>query len=194
MRPPPKTRAWLRWGTRPGSSRTAQYTQEGLSHPGTAIVPALIATPQLTGLPATASASENKPWGRNTALCPGFAGWLLRGETKREEQLTLSKEYALPNESRPRSYAGVAPIPRQASTPLKASDGDRQPPRKETPVGNFALMPARQLAPAPGRRRRKDCRLSRCSPACVYMQSRAQPEVLREGCNNRRASHQLCPA
>lgn len=171
MRSPPQNRAWLCWGTCPGSSRTAQHMQEGLGHPGTATVPELIATPRLIGLPATASTSENKPWGRNTALCPGFAAQLLRGETKREAQLTLSKEYALPNESRPRSYVGVAPIPRQASMPLKASDGDRQPLRKETPVGNFALMLARQQAPAPGRRRRKDCRLSRCSPACAYLQS-----------------------
>lgn len=81
-------------------------------------------------LPATASASENKPWARNTALCPGFAAWLLCGEMEGEAQLSLSKEYALPNESRARSYVGVAPIPRQASTPLKGSDGDRQPPRK----------------------------------------------------------------
>lgn len=32
----------------------------------------------------------------------------------------------------------------------------------------FALMPVRQPAPAPGRRRRKDCRRSSRSPACVY--------------------------
>lgn len=133
-----------------------------------AAVPALITAPRHPGLPARASAGENKPRGRNPALRPGFAARLLRGQTKREAQLSLSEAYALPNESRPSSYAGVAPIPRQASTPPRANAGARQPPRKETRVGNFALMPARQPAPAPGRRRRKDCRRSPCSPACAY--------------------------
>lgn len=150
-----------------GPSEQPSARGKGLAIQGTAAVPALITAPRRPGLPARASAGENKPWGRNPAPRPGFAARLLRGKTKREAQLTLSEAYALPNESRPRSYAGVAPIPRQASTPPRANAGARQPPRKETRVGNFALMPARQPAPAPGRRR-KDCRRSPRNPACAY--------------------------
>lgn len=117
---------------------------------GIAAVPASITAPRHPGLPARASAGENKPRGRNPALRPGFAARLLRGETKREAQLTLSEAYALPNESRPRSYAGVAPIPRQAPTPPRANAGARQPPRKETRVGNFCFDAGSSASPSTG--------------------------------------------
>lgn len=165
---PPQTAERLQRGTHPGVQQNSPaHAGKGSAIHGIAAVPALITAPRHPGLLARASAGENKPWGRNPALRPGLAARLLRGKTKREAQLTLSEAYALPNESRPRSYAGVAPIPRQASTPPRANTGARQPPRKETGVGNFPLMLAGQPAPAPGRRT-KDCRRSPRSPACAY--------------------------
>lgn len=104
-----------------GPAEQLSRHRKGLASQGIAAVTALIIAPRHPGLPARENASENKPWGRNPALRLGFAARLLCGKTKRAAQLTLSEAHALPNESRPRSYAGVAPIPRQASTPPRAT-------------------------------------------------------------------------
>ena len=115
-----------------GPAEQPSACRKGLAIPGITAVPAFTTAPRRPGLPARASTGENKPRGRNPAPRPGSAARLLGGETKREAQLALPEAYALPNESRPRSYAGVAPIPKQASTLLRANAGARKPPRKET--------------------------------------------------------------
>lgn len=65
-----------------GPAEQPSARRKGLAIQGIAAVPALITAPRHPGLPARVSAGENKPWARNSALCPGFAARLLRGETK----------------------------------------------------------------------------------------------------------------
>lgn len=165
-RPPPQTTEQMGHSPK-GPAEQPNVHRRSLATQGFATVLVLITAQHCPGLPASASAGENKPQGRNPALRPGSAAWLLHSQTGGEVQLTLCGAHTLPNESRPRSYARVAPIPRQASTPPRANAGARQPLRTETRVGSFALMLAHQPAPAPGRRR-KDCRRSPRSPACAY--------------------------